>query len=77
MCTAAAVGLLRARRFNRAHILGKGPPEIGHQPVLKHTFYEKNLTWQNPALVCRSGEGQELRAILRGSTNGHVHGRRG
>ena len=28
------------------------PPEIGHQPVLKHTFYEENLTWQNPAWIC-------------------------
>ena len=28
-------------------------PEIGHRPKLKRTFYEKNLTWQNPALICR------------------------
>ena len=30
------------------------PPEIGHRPSLKRTFYEKNLTWQNPAFISRS-----------------------
>ena len=27
------------------------PPEIGHRPRVKCTFYEKNLTWQNPASI--------------------------
>ena len=35
--------------FSGGHTLERVPPEIGHRPNLKHTFYVKNLTWQNPA----------------------------
>ena len=44
-------------RFSGGHILGKGSPEIGHRPSLKRTFYEQNLTWQNPTSICRSRNG--------------------
>ena len=35
--------------FSGGHTLERVPPEIGHRPNLKHTFYVNNLTWQNPA----------------------------
>ena len=33
------------------------PPEIGHRPRVKRTFYEKNLTSQTPALNSKSRNG--------------------
>ena len=44
-------------RFSGGHILAKGPSEIGHRPRVKCTFYEKNLTWQNPASISGSRTG--------------------
>ena len=55
------------------------PPEIGHRPRVKCTFYEKNLTWQNPASISGSRNGlpgldeprpRHLGARILGSENG-------
>ena len=45
---------INSTRFSGATSWERVPPEIGHRPSLKRTFYEKNLMWQNPAFISRS-----------------------
>ena len=44
-------------RFSEATSWQRVPPEIGHRPRVKCTFYEKNLTRQNPASISGSRTG--------------------